>query len=80
MNEEEFAKFLGTFVQAVWTQLVQVSLRPGQARRGARPLLCAARTVAWGGSQAEDRHAHTRTRMPMRPVSTLCLVSLWRLS
>ena len=32
MNEEEFAKFLGTFVQAVWMQLVQVSLRPGQAR------------------------------------------------
>ena len=32
MNEEEFAKFLGTFVQAVWQQLVQVSQRPGQAR------------------------------------------------
>lgn len=41
MNEEEFAKFLGTFVQAVWMQLVQVSLRPGQARSQAlgRPCL-----------------------------------------
>ena len=42
MNEEEFAKFLGTFVQAVWMQLVQVSLRPGQARSQAlgKPCIC----------------------------------------
>ena len=30
MNEEEFAPFLPQFVQAVWTQLVTVSLNPGQ--------------------------------------------------
>ncbi|GAB4819020.1 hypothetical protein N2152v2_006066 [Parachlorella kessleri] len=29
-NEEEFAKFLQTFVQDVWTQLMKVSQRPGQ--------------------------------------------------
>lgn len=31
-NEEEFAKFLQTFVQDVWTQLMAVSQRPGQVR------------------------------------------------
>ncbi|KAK9829548.1 hypothetical protein WJX72_006417 [[Myrmecia] bisecta] len=30
MNEEEFAKFLGTFVQAVWMQLINVTLQPSQ--------------------------------------------------
>ena len=29
-NEEEFAPFLPQFAQAVWTQLVSVSLKPGQ--------------------------------------------------
>ena len=33
-NEEEFAKFLQTFVQDVWTQLMAVSQRPGQVPRG----------------------------------------------
>ena len=32
LNEEEFASFLSDFVQAVWMQLVKVSLRPGQVR------------------------------------------------
>ena len=29
-DEEEFSEFLSTFVQDVWTQLVQVSVRPNQ--------------------------------------------------
>ena len=32
LNEEEFAKYLGTFAQDVWTQLTRVTLAPGQAR------------------------------------------------
>lgn len=32
-NEEEFAKFLQTFSQDVWTQLMKVSQAPGQVRR-----------------------------------------------
>lgn len=32
MNEEEFAKFLGTFVQDVWTLLTTVTLEPRQVR------------------------------------------------
>lgn len=32
MNEEEFSKFLGTFVDDVWGQLTRVSLNPGQVR------------------------------------------------
>ena len=37
LNEEEFAKYLGTFAQDVWTQLTRVTLNPGQvgARAGA---------------------------------------------
>ncbi len=35
-NEEEFAKFLQTFVQDVWTQLMVVSQRPGQVLWGQR--------------------------------------------
>lgn len=31
-NEEEFAKFLQTFTQDVWTQLMKVSQAPGQVR------------------------------------------------
>ena len=31
-NEEEFAKFLQTFTQDVWQQLVKVSQAPGQVR------------------------------------------------
>ncbi len=30
INEEEFAKYLQTFAQDVWTQLTHVSLNPGQ--------------------------------------------------
>ncbi|EIE27359.1 Cse1-domain-containing protein [Coccomyxa subellipsoidea C-169] len=30
MNEEEFAKYLGTFAQDVWTQLTRMTLNPGQ--------------------------------------------------
>lgn len=33
-NEEEFAKFLQTFTQDVWTQLMRVSQAPGQVRAG----------------------------------------------
>ena len=33
-NEEEFAKFLQTFTQDVWTQLMKVSQAPGQVRAG----------------------------------------------
>lgn len=33
INEEEFAKYLNTFAQDVWTQLTQVSLNPGQVSR-----------------------------------------------
>ena len=32
MNEEEFAKFLQTFVTDVWGLLLKVSLKPGQVR------------------------------------------------
>ena len=32
MNEEEFAKYLGTFAQDVWTQLTRMTLNPGQVR------------------------------------------------
>lgn len=46
MNEEEFAKFLGTFVQAVWMQLVQLSLRPGQVRATAS-LMRSQEMCAW---------------------------------
>lgn len=30
MNEEEFAKYLQTFVTDVWSLLMKVSLKPGQ--------------------------------------------------
>ena len=30
MNEEEFAKYLPTFAQDVWTQLTRMTLNPGQ--------------------------------------------------
>jgi len=30
MNEEEFAKYLATFAQDVWTQLTRMTLNPGQ--------------------------------------------------
>ena len=33
-NEEEFAKFLQTFTQDVWTQLMKVSQAPGQVGAG----------------------------------------------
>lgn len=32
MNEEEFAKYLQTFVTDVWSLLMKVSLKPGQVR------------------------------------------------
>lgn len=34
MNEEEFAKFLQTFVTDVWGLLMKVSLKPGQVSIG----------------------------------------------
>jgi hypothetical protein len=33
-NEDEFAKFLQTFTQDVWTQLMKVSQAPGQVGEG----------------------------------------------
>ena len=33
-SEEEFAKFLQTFVADVWGLLMKVSLKPGQVGRG----------------------------------------------
>ena len=38
LNEEEFAKYLGTFAQDVWTQLTRVTLAPGQVRARSAPL------------------------------------------
>jgi exportin-2 (importin alpha re-exporter) len=39
INEEEFAKYLNTFAQDVWTQLTRVSLNPGQVCVGVKPAL-----------------------------------------
>ena len=38
LNEEEFAKYLATFAQDVWTQLTRVTLNPGQVRLMLLPL------------------------------------------
>jgi hypothetical protein len=48
LNEEEFAKYLGTFAQDVWTQLTRVTLRPGQARG----CLCKGLCLRAGGAGA----------------------------
>ena len=55
MNEEEFAKFLNTFVADVWTLLLKVSTRPGQV-------------CVWGGAASSSltstsTSTHARTRV-----------------
>lgn len=47
MNEEEFAKYLQTFVTDVWGLLMKVSLAQGQVRTRERP----------GGFSAHQRPA-----------------------
>ena len=49
-NEEEFAKFLQTFVQDVWALLMTVSLKPGQVRAG-----CGAGQAAYTSSVLQAR-------------------------
>ena len=63
MNEEEFAPFLPQFAQAVWTQLVSVSLRPGQVSGCLTSCCCTLRTVhmadcnhQYGCSRSVRRH------------------------
>ena len=45
-NEEEFAKFLQTFTQDVWQQLVKVSQAPGQ--------VCVRVQGVWNGADGRD--------------------------
>ena len=42
LNDEEFAPFVETFVQDVWTQLVTVTLKPAQVLRCLFAACCAA--------------------------------------
>lgn len=62
-NEEEFAKFLQTFTQDVWTQLMKVSQAPGQVR-GNRRICGAPRVVKWGFVSN-----HHRKQVPPEPAS-----------
>jgi hypothetical protein len=81
-NEEEFSKFLQTFVEAVWTQLLKVSQAPGQVGRGRAWV----EGWAWAaGSPMETPPVCTAQRpalTPPQPLSSCnacaCLHLRWR--
>lgn len=54
INDEEFGAFVETFVRDVWTQLVTVTLKPGQARLPAGACLASGTLLQLHQQQSPD--------------------------